>query len=166
MIGRVGMVVGIAGVVVALSAFALEGGRRSSAPAVPAPNRQRLRKESETDPIGPALMPNEWANLSEKPGLRAVELARGILLLSNDEIGVEAALMTLTPRERHQAAALCLNDQACGFTWDDVDLLRTAGSRLESDAPALKATVDDLAERIAALLPPRGASSEPKRPLS
>jgi hypothetical protein len=53
-----------------------------------------------------------------------------------------------SPAARHALAALALHGQPFGFTWQDVDLLRDAVDYLD---PRIRT----LADRIAALLPPR-----------
>lgn len=57
---------------------------------------------------------------------------------------------------RHQAAARALLDQPFGFTWEDVDLLRNGliYEQYEYAAHTIP-FFNDLANRIAALLPPR-----------
>lgn len=55
----------------------------------------------------------------------------------------------LNARRYDAAAALALFDQPAGFTWEDVDRLRALPE--SADSPALA----NLADRIAALLPPR-----------
>lgn len=66
--------------------------------------------------------------------------------------------------DRHATAAVCLHGQPFGFTWEDVDLLRGAadywrpqdGDAREWDGfAARQQAMRDLADRIAALLPPR-----------
>jgi hypothetical protein len=43
----------------------------------------------------------------------------------------------------------------CGFTWEDVDLLRGLSTWTPHEWPGADAKLRDLADRIAALLPPR-----------
>jgi hypothetical protein len=50
---------------------------------------------------------------------------------------------------QHALAAACLHGQPFGFTWDDVDLLREASTLAQWRA------FTPIADRIAALLPPR-----------
>ena len=80
------------------------------------------------------------------------------------------------PDDPHQIAALALHDQPFGFTWEDVDALRGVGrglaefmrnygtghgiispaaERAMREAMASALFLPDLADRIAALLPPR-----------
>ena len=89
--------------------------------------------------IEPALTPEEWKEF------RAGEL-------HTTRLGF------------HATAALCLHGKPFGFTWEDVDRLRKAeiiyfipgygdqGRRVDERGTAL---LDDLADRIASLLPPR-----------
>jgi hypothetical protein len=73
-----------------------------------------------------------------------------------------------TPEERHAIAALALHGQPFGFTWEDVDWLRAMADWAEeygvaADGPAW---VNALADRIAALLPPREEPDETEEILS
>ena len=76
----------------------------------------------------PALEPEEWAVI-----LDALGGDRGGLLraMGPKKINVQE------PAEAQRIAALALYSQPFGFSWDDVDAIRT------------------VADRIAALLPPR-----------
>lgn len=66
------------------------------------------------------------------------------------------------PELRHPLAALCLHGQPFGFTWEDVDAMEAVYRRViaspepfgEQLAAAIE-RVHDLADRLAALLPPR-----------
>lgn len=49
--------------------------------------------------------------------------------------------------ERHAFAARALHGQPFGFTWEDVDTLR--------ESPPDESLLDAIADRVAALLPPR-----------
>lgn len=97
-----------------------------------------------SDPIKPALAPEEWADVTN-PDPTDVPLAVRLSWARN-EMG------RLDPTE-HGLAALCLYGQSFGFTWHDVDsvmdITHEAG-RVEAPTWALS-----LATRIAALLPPR-----------
>lgn len=55
----------------------------------------------------------------------------------------------------HALAALALHGQPFGFTWEDVDLLHEIKFRNEAEADELGLLAKSLADRIAALLPPR-----------
>lgn len=55
--------------------------------------------------------------------------------------------VALVPDEMQAVAALCLHTQTFGFSWEDVDALRSAS----------RPTLGNLADRISALLPPRAA---------
>lgn len=61
-----------------------------------------------------------------------------------------------TPESRHATAALCLHGQPFGFTREDVIMLRAARLRLdgEEQEDAWDKSLDSLADRIEALLPP------------
>lgn len=87
----------------------------------------------------PALTPEEWEEY-DKPKLdRDIECA-------THEVGY------YTPPSRHGLAALALHEQPFGFTWGDVDFLRMDAE----DSPTAHAGIlRELADRIAALLPPR-----------
>jgi hypothetical protein len=67
--------------------------------------------------------------------------------------------------DRLDVAALALHGQPFGFTWADVDAIRGAADEAEQEArpypsgiPEARAPFDSLADRIAALLPPREES--------
>lgn len=103
--------------------------------------------------IEPALTADRWALLDEDPHC-------------NIDIRVawacdEACLRDAGPRdERHALAALCLHGQPFGFTWDDVDRLLVAADRDEETVSYMgggsyRSKFRSIAERIAALLPPR-----------
>lgn len=79
--------------------------------------------------IPPALTPDQWVDALEDDNLDRL-LAEGWCDRSS----------------RHATAALNLHDQPFGFTWDDVRHLRLYAE----EAPWM----DELASRIAALLPP------------
>ncbi|MSP63224.1 MAG: hypothetical protein EXR72_23365 [Myxococcales bacterium] len=69
-----------------------------------------------------------------------------------------AASMRVPGRQaRHLHAALCLYGQPFGFTWEDVDGLRALAESLGGTIhnPESVAPLRDLADRIAAMLPPR-----------
>lgn len=98
--------------------------------------------------ITPALTPEQWAEVRED------KLGEGDFL---DSYGGEHSVRG---GREHALVALLLHNQPFGFTWGDVDLLRATaqyvvrGDRLNlwgREADRLNA----LADRIAALLPPR-----------
>lgn len=100
----------------------------------------------------PALTAAEWAK-----GLR--EVIDGYVDECLGVIDVRLGEYGPPPSKGEQAralAALLLHGQPFGFTWDDVDLLRSVaedyvGEPAQETAPPLS----NLADRIAALLPPR-----------
>ena len=101
----------------------------------------------------PALTPEEWRQQVRQLGLpeecRALSAALMVVLSDPD------AVLDRTPGEmRHAVAALVLEGQGFGFTWEDVDALRDATAP-ESDWLMDPAKLNSLADRIAALLPPR-----------
>lgn len=55
----------------------------------------------------------------------------------------------------HALAALALHGQDFGFTWEDVDTLRSQARWLPASQHRAEFVMSDLADRIAALLPPR-----------
>lgn len=93
--------------------------------------------------IKPALTADEWAEV-----------------LQHGDSGryYDTAFDTCGPKECHYLAALALNGQPFGFTWDDWMGLYMAASILRSEADH-EAVADVMAvmEKIAALLPPEGA---------
>lgn len=113
-----------------------------------------------SEQIKPALTPEEWAN---KTG-PAID---GELVVEGDDLRVREpdfqtwTTYTLRPEQRHAIGARCLRGQPFGFTWDDVDGLRQVAEQLPTfgagpggtDVPDPELT--SLADRIAALLPPR-----------
>jgi hypothetical protein len=114
--------------------------------------------------IAPALTPEEWAEgkkakafTSEYKGVLPFEeavhrgSAYGFALADQYE-----TTSTNDPELMHAAAALCLHGQPFGFTWEDVKMLR---DNVASQGPRESAfgAFLNLADRIAALLPPEGA---------
>lgn len=104
------------------------------------------------DPVGPALTPAEWKAARAAPGGDAPSL---LLRKLHEERGADAA--------RHAQAALALLDRPFGFTWEDVDRCVELAVRDEEVAALqwvrqYRSGWRDLAERIAALLPPRMAA--------
>lgn len=95
-----------------------------------------------TDPeIPPALTPDEWRSKAYFSLFSA--WMDGDRLMMGD--GEEA-----NAPDRHAVAALCLFGQRFGFTHADVRGLRM----LAGAHPAFGGALDELAARIAALLPP------------
>lgn len=108
-----------------------------------------------TDPIKPALTPEEWyrPTLDHAQGIDASHFALapgGKCYLFDREGSYE-----LDSEERHASAAICLYGQPFGFTWKDVEALRALDATILG--PGLFRAVQNLADRIAALLPPREA---------
>lgn len=104
-----------------------------------------------SEKIKPAMPPEEWkAQLN-----RSSEDRRRVLLHAKDEADADGYLTI------HGLAALALHGQPFGFTWEDVDALRWAagfavGTSVTTDYTREKsARLSYLADRIAALLPPR-----------
>lgn len=101
-----------------------------------------------TDPITPALSPDEWAY---PHGCAAFD---GSFDFDIGYADVRTMHASDPDRFRHALAALCLNEQPQGFTWADVDALQdvvTSDYSVMNDIAALAS----LRDRIAALLPPR-----------
>lgn len=86
--------------------------------------------------IEPALTAEEW---------------EGFAAMADSEIE------RMPAHARHLHAALCLYGQRFGFTWEDVDGLRALAESLSGNIinPGSVAPLRNLADRIAALLPPR-----------
>lgn len=110
-----------------------------------------------SDDTKAALTPDEWGSPVVKR--REFEFERepsGALTVTSGWEGV-----TLFPDDTHHAlAALCLHGQPFGFTWDDVDLIRSMDELISEDRGGpLEAS--DLADRLAALLPPRDPPTTP-----
>lgn len=119
--------------------------------------------------IKPALTAEEWAVRKRPqymlPDRPRIKLRRdGSLDMNLDDVSNPAepwscAEMTIPPEDRHVVAALALHGLPEGFTWEDVDRLYVTAEWLENfpnpiqdfDSEMLR----DLADRIAALLPPR-----------
>ena len=98
----------------------------------------------------PALKRQDWDSQGILTRMGAAKLNGECL--STDE-------MSYCGEERHALAALALHGQPFGFTWDDVDDLReiAPGFHHRGDGQVERALLD-LADRIAALLPPREAA--------
>lgn len=123
--------------------------------------------------VTPALTPKEWAAKEAEVSswLRIAVLQDGLLAVSvapddahaNDGESSPIHMATVGYAERpHALAALALHGQPFGFTWEDVDELRS-GAELDEDnasghlAGPFTSPLRAIADRIAALLPPRGA---------
>ena len=93
--------------------------------------------------VQPALTPAEWKEFlpgSQSDVADAVDDADETMLVERRRRDTAEAAMTA--RRYNAAAALALHGQPFGFTWEDVERCRDLG-------------LNDLADRIAALLPPR-----------
>ena len=96
-----------------------------------------------SEKIEPALTAEEWAHVAPLPAV-------GVELVWPDAVGRAERVVGA-----HAAAALALYGQPFGFTREDVALLR--GERFggfNEDRVELWEAMDNLAARIAALLPP------------
>jgi hypothetical protein len=122
-----------------------------------------------------ALSAEEWEEL--RVSRSNVEIwddphpGSGVLGVEDQSPDAAKGYARVMPDARHALAALALNDQDFGFTWEDVDRLREAVNDidfshvtdqeqrklLEMDTRVLRAWMLDLAGRIAELLPPRGS---------
>jgi hypothetical protein len=134
-----------------------------------------------TDAINPALTPEEWAAIPAGPW--AIEfnsyggydsLSSAYHVIAPDEPGHFAYIVDVDtgafhdggesyeqehgPNARAEAVAkliVAARNTALGFTWDDVDLLRRVEANDEGSGGSDIGMLPDLADRIAALLPPR-----------
>jgi hypothetical protein len=99
----------------------------------------------------PALTPEEWARWREGEtffgGMNARRERGGIMVEqdSDDEVWVN-------DENRAALAALALHGQPFGFTWEDVDAIRTTATYLHDGG---EDQLHAIADRIEALLPPR-----------
>lgn len=87
--------------------------------------------------IEPALTADEWVWIHDESMERLT-----------DDIGYLWGHV-----RRDAVAAICLHGQPFGFTWSDVDLLKAHGAEWFPRVGSPEC--DNLADRIAALLPPR-----------
>lgn len=115
--------------------------------------------------IQPALTPGEWAGRDAPPHNPGPSIARpgeGYIPTAAHGAGIsqhdgtpyvwdQSQSVDVPADIRHAVAALTLHGQPFGFTWADVDLLR---NRMTPPTPRDLA-LGELADRIAALLPPR-----------
>ena len=104
-----------------------------------------------SDRFPPALTAAEWRALRANPGGSPAILLQQI----QEERGLGALL--------HAQAALALLDQPFGFNWEDVDRCNELAVR-DEEVAALQWVREyrsgwrDLADRVAALMPPRVAA--------
>lgn len=105
--------------------------------------------------IKPAMSPEEWKQGETGDGQvfrtpRSWVSDPDALWVSDESHG------STRVKDRHATAALCLHGQPFGFTWEDVSLLRDeAASAADRDMGGMYRALNNLADRIAALLPPR-----------
>lgn len=110
-----------------------------------------------SEPLKPALKPEDWASRGVMFGSRGAAVLRGSTLT----VGWDSEGVSMEGRERHALAALALHGQPFGFTWEMVDALREALVRSEGNdhADQWMGERGRLAftalENLAALLPPR-----------
>jgi hypothetical protein len=103
------------------------------------------------DSITPALTPEEWATkgVGRTDEWYAFIASDGTLVVDSTGHYHERSI---DDEDRHALAALALAGQPFGFTWEDVDAARyIAGDSPDKPSRILRS----LADRIAALLPPR-----------
>jgi hypothetical protein len=130
-----------------------------------------------TAALKPALTPEEWEKGSAgrqhkgRFGMETSLIEQDGGIYYAEDTDFEAEGQTIQPEDAHAVAALCLNgltdDQGAqlGFSWEDVDALEQAAANDDSDADEhnqptpsdFASHLRNLAARIAALLPPRGA---------
>lgn len=104
-----------------------------------------------SDQPRPALPPGRWAEPSvEGPGAAA-----------RIDGGAVEAQGRFAGDERHALAALALHGQPFGFTWKDVDMLRSTVLADDLHSHDDWWELQRLGSRIAALLPPREQASLP-----
>ena len=110
-----------------------------------------------TEPIQPALTPEEWAETTSDPD-HAVWPPDSLWY----DLSGRSPTSSLAAA-KHAVAADALHGQPFGFTWEDVRMLREAADTEVDDgfppgayaAPLPEsAALHNLADRIAALLPP------------
>lgn len=114
-----------------------------------------------TEEITPALSPAEWrAPFDFAPSSCGEVNDQMVCVTPRNEV--------LTIKARHAHAAIALNGQPFGFTWEDVDCLRACAKQqrdIDGDREAIAYAgqlshgddLESLAARIEALLPPRTA---------
>jgi hypothetical protein len=104
--------------------------------------------EAENGSIVPALTAEQWAALE----LRAVT---GDAAVDEDDGYLHTQDVLWVGKERQGIAALALHGQPFGFTWEDVDRLRYIAERVPMERVGDDEGLSNIADRIAALLPPR-----------
>jgi hypothetical protein len=105
------------------------------------------RERSRTgEPVDAALSPPEWAD-------QRCRAAGGEARIEGD--GVLQAEGAFGTGERRALAALSLEGEPLGFTWHDVDFIRSLVLADDHHSPDDWFILQRLGERIAALLPPR-----------
>lgn len=117
-----------------------------------------------SDEVRPALSPQEWSrNEVFSYGRRGPRIAADEDSIEFDD-GIDPQHGASFRERRHAVGALALHGQPFGFTWADVDAIRREVSLIRSetsprmqDDPAT-ARQSTIADRIAALLPPREES--------
>jgi len=110
----------------------------------------------------PARELDRWA--AEKPERTQDDSTEYVAKLGLSDHGCVIAMnrahdrVLVPPPARHALAAFALSDQRFGFTREDVAQVRAAADAASS-APSREG-LNDLAERLAALLPPGAAARE------
>ena len=106
-----------------------------------------------TDPITPALTPEEWE--SKELAWPTVALSttgdKGELSVWDGELDDDSHFVKVKDSDRHALAALALHGQSFGFTAEDVAEIQK-WAKLDGDHPF--SHMDRIAARIEALLPP------------
>lgn len=106
------------------------------------------RERSRTgEPVDAALSPSEWADQRYRAAGGEARIDGGGVLRAEGAFGVE--------ERRAIAALLSLQDDPLGFTWHDVDFIRSLVLADDHHSPDDWFILQRLGERIAALLPPR-----------
>ena len=103
---------------------------------------------SDTPEIQPALTKGQWETLERHGVIEGyVDICDG---------PIPTPIRAPTHKDRHALAALALHDHPAGFTWEDVEELRGVAEDYDGEpAQQVSPTLRYLADRIAALLPPR-----------
>jgi hypothetical protein len=102
-------------------------------------------------PVPPALAAEAWAALRH----RAAEGEARV-----DDQGALRVDGAFRGEERRGLAALALDGGPLGFSWNDVDFIRAAVLADDLHSPDDWFILQRLADRIAALLPPRPAKDD------